>query len=97
MKHKVFRTNDDEVSKLSRPRTKVSSFGNGVEDAPSSIATAERSSVSAPLDLDALLLQRKEYHKCGNGDGTRERGSRDAEREQEVRRTGKDERAGSTY
>ena len=46
----------DEVSKLSRPWTKVASFGNVVEDAPSSVTTLERSSVPAPLDLDALLL-----------------------------------------
>ena len=52
-----------------------------MEDAPSSVATRERSGVSAPIDLNPLLLQGKEYHESGDGDGTRERRGGDAKSE----------------
>ena len=50
---------------------------DGVEDTPRSVTAIERPSVSAPVDLDALLLQREEHHKSGKGDSTRERGRGD--------------------
>jgi len=62
----------------------MTSLGDGVEDTPRSVATTERSSVSAPLDPDALSLQGKEYHKCRNGDSTGEGRGSYAEREQAV-------------
>ena len=71
----------DEVSEFSRPWAKVSSFGDGMEDAPRSITTVERSSVSAPLDLDTLQLQGEEHYKGRYGDSTGERGGSDAETE----------------
>ena len=43
-------------------------FGGGVEGAPRPITTAERSSVSTPIELDILQLQGEKYHKGGNGD-----------------------------
>jgi len=72
------------ASELSGSWTKVTSFGDGVERTPRSVATAERTSVSAPIDMDTLSLQGKEYHKCGNGDSTRERRCSDAERKRAV-------------
>jgi len=62
----------------------MTSLGDGMEDTPRSVATTERSSVSAPLDSDPLSLQSKEYHKCRNGDSTGEGGGGDAERKQVV-------------
>ena len=59
-------------------------FWDGVEDTPKPVTTRERSSVSAPVDLNPLLLQGEEYHKGANGDGTRERGRGDAEGERAV-------------
>ena len=56
-------------------------FGDRVEDTPRSVATVERSSVSAPGDSDPLSLQGEEYHEGGNGDTTRERRGSNAERE----------------
>lgn len=56
-------------------------LGDGVEDAPGSVATREQSGVSAPIDLNPLLLQGKEYHESGDGDGTRERRGGDAKSE----------------
>ena len=55
-----------------------------MEDAPSSVATRERSGVSAPIDLNPLLLQGKEYHESGDGDGTRERRGGDAKSERAI-------------
>ena len=78
----------DEDSELSRPRTEVSSWGDREEDTPSSVASLERPSVSAPVDLDILQLQCQEYHKGGDGDSARECGGSDAERKQTVKKVG---------
>ena len=79
----------DEVSELSGRWTEVGSFGDGVEDArPISVATLERSSVSAPDDVDTLLLQGEEHHNGGNDDGGRECSASGAERKQTVRGVG---------
>ena len=77
-----------EVSELSGPLTEVGSWGDRVEDTPTSVATFERLSVSAPVDLNTMLLHGKEYHKGGKGDSTRECGSSDAERKQTVSKVG---------
>jgi len=74
----------NEISELSRPWTEVGSFRNVVEDAPGSVATLERSSVPAPLDSNALLLQSEEYHKGGDGDSARERRGGDTKTERVV-------------
>ena len=85
-----------EVSELSRSRPKVASFGDGVEGTPRPITTAKRSSVSAPVDPDILLLQSEEYPEGGKGDTTRERSCGDAESEQTVSETRSNDRGGST-
>ena len=87
----------DEVSELSRPRAKVTSFGDGVEDAPGSVATFERSSVSDPVDLDTVQLQSEEYHKGGNGNTAGECGDGEAETQREVRNARSNGRGGSAY
>ena len=62
----------DVVSELSESWTKVTSFGDGVEDAPRSVTTVEWPSVSAPLDPDLLVLQGEEHHESRNGNSTSE-------------------------
>ena len=87
----------DGVSEFSRPRAKVSSFGDGVEDTPRPIAPVERLSVPSPVDFDTLQLQGEEHHKGGNGDSTGERGGSDAETERAIRKARSSWRGGSSY
>ena len=86
-----------EVSELSGPRAKVTSFGDGVEDAPGSVATVERSGVSDPVDLDTVQLQSEEYHKGGNGNAAGECGDGEADTERGVRNTRSNGRGESAY
>lgn len=72
------------VSELSRPWAKVTSIGDGVEDASGTIATVEGSSVSDPVDPNTLLLQCEKHHKSGKGDSAGERRGSDAKRERVV-------------
>lgn len=72
----------------------MASFGDGVEGTPGSVATVERSSISAPVDLDTLLLQGEEYYKSGKGDSTRECGGSNAERKRAVSKVRSNEREG---
>ena len=87
----------DKVSKLSRPWAKVASFGNVVEDAPRPVATLERSSIPAPFDLDALLLQSEEYHEGGDSDSARECGGSNTKTERELAKPNKTRGGGSTH
>ena len=70
-----------EASELSRPWTKMASIGDGMKHTPRSVAPGERSSVSAPVDADPLLLQDEECYKSGNSNPTRECGGSDAKME----------------
>ena len=87
----------DKVSEFPRPWTKVASFGDGVEDAPRSVATVERSSVPAPVDLDTVQLQGEEHHEGGNCNTTGECGDSEAETEQGVRKAKSNRRGGGAY
>jgi len=64
---------------------------------PSSVATAEWSCVSDPVNRDTLLLQGEEYNEGGQGDGTGERGGCDAKRERAFRNVASNEILGNAH
>ena len=71
-----------EASELSGSWAEMTSFGDRMKDTPRPVATVKRSSVPAPVNLDALSLQEEEYHEGRNSDTTRKRGCSDAKMEQ---------------
>lgn len=66
--------------KLARTGSKVLPIRQRIEDGTSGVDTLEREVVTAPVDLDTLLLQGEESDQGGNSDATGESSGGDAEK-----------------